>query len=204
MVWLSLGILFVGSLVVFCLLYKKDIRRGDNNPTANNGAIANLTPQAPIKQALSQLLREAEIGSLWIIRSFDERGRHVFSVFVRGDLDDQQLDGLSRRDVVAFDKGISIHRRTLVAFMNRHDGPLARLANSEDIGWAGAELIRRCHQWGLIGGGLMAAFRNIVATRPRRAESTATETSLARLEQILAPSQAAPIRRESQIFNLSG
>lgn len=164
--------------------------------------------QPPINTALLESLRQAEIGSLWVIHSINERGRRVNDLLVLGDLDERQLDALSRKDIVPFDRTFSLHRSILTNFMHRNNGPLARLADGEDIGWSATELIRKCHQWGIISGGVMETFRRIISSRPRKPGSTATEAAMARIEQILAelptPAPASPkVRRESQIFSLS-
>ncbi|MEK9183182.1 MAG: hypothetical protein AAB849_01615 [Patescibacteria group bacterium] len=205
---------FIGLLLWLLIIVSVKLIVAKKKAVAEkDGHRANLTvihdttvDERPINQHLLELLRQASIGSLWVMCRLNERGRRVYDLLVRGDLDEAALQNLSRLDVVAFDRSISQHRSVLTAFMFCNDGPLARLADGDDIGWAMAELIRKCNAWGVIGGGVKKAFSTIIASRSRQAGSTATETAMSRIEQILAEPplrDGAPAPRPSQIFQAS-
>ncbi|MBI5022556.1 MAG: hypothetical protein HZC05_00050 [Candidatus Magasanikbacteria bacterium] len=149
-----------------------------------------------------ELLSQADIGTLWIINHHDG-GRHTYEILVRGVLSAEHLDNLQNQDVDEFQRRNPAHRRTFMAALNGADGVLAKLADGEDIGWAGAELIRRCNEWGIYPGGIKAAFGSVIAGRPQIPGSTGTNAAMTRLNFILEPSKGIPAqiqRRDSQFF----
>lgn len=167
---------------------------------------AKATAQAPLPKPkdVRGLLSQADVGTLWIITHTDDQThRRTYEIFVRGVLNEEHLDNLQHQDVEAFQRRNPLHRRTFMAALNGADGVMAKLADGEDLGWAGAELIRRCDEWGIYPGGIKAAFGSVVAGRPQIPGSTGTNAALTRLQFILEPSKEAPVplqRRDSQFF----
>lgn len=200
-------IVFFVSVTVACgVIIIKILNRYQKGKTVAKeqefGFNATLIPfPSKVDTTLVEVLRQAEMGTLWVINQIDGHGRRKFELFVRGDLDEKQLDRLGRQNVAPFSRGNPMHKRTLLVAMSGANGVLARLAGGEDIGWAGAELIRKCDAWGICAGGIHATFNSVVASRPQIPGSTGTKEAMTRLQFILAPPKdVLPQRHDSQIF----
>lgn len=190
--------------VILVILFKnKKIEQSPHSRHQSEPEVAKTVPPLTKGKNVRELLSQADIGTLWIINHMDGRGRRTYEIFVRGVLSSEHLDNLQNQDVEEFDRRNPAHCRTLMATLNGSDGVLARLAEGEDIGWAGTELIRKCNEWGIYPGGIKAAFGSVVAGRLQIPGSTGTNTALNRLQFILESSKEAPVplqRRDSQFF----
>lgn len=199
---LAAGIL---SVILFVLAKSKKQEDSSHRVHKAEPEIRSAVPSpAGKKKDVRELLSHAEVGTLWVITHTDDcTHRRTYEIFVRGDLCEEYLDNLSHQDVEEFSRRNPTHRRTLMAALNGANGAMAKLADGEDIGWAGAEMIRKCNDWGIYPGGIMAAFGSVIAGRLQIPQSKGTNTALTRLQFILEPSKGVTVslqRRDSQFF----
>lgn len=191
-----------GSILVI-LFKNKKTEQSPHSRHQSEPEVAKIAPPLAKNRNIRELLSQADIGTMWIINHTDGHGRHTYEIFVRGVLSGEHLDNLQNQDVEEFDRRNPAHRRTLMAALNGTYGVFAKLVDGEDIGWAGAELVRKCNEWGIYPGGIKAAFGSAIVGRLQIPGSTGTNTALNRLQFILEPSKEAPIplqRRNSQFF----
>lgn len=197
-----LASIICGSILVI-LFKSKKTEQPPYSRHQSEPEVAKIVPPPKKDKNVRELLIQADIGTLWAINHVDGRGRRTYEIFVRGVLSEEHLDNIQNQDVEEFDRRNPAHCRTLMAALNGADGVLAKLAEGEDIGWAGTELIRKCNEWGIYPGGIKAAFGSVIAGRLQIPGSTGTNTALNRLQFILESSKQAPIplqRRDSQFF----
>lgn len=170
--------------------------------------LTNSLPKEPEKEtltALQQLIR-APAGSFWIItRTEEETKRTWHEIFIRGEeILMEQLDALLKKGpLTAFDRANPQHKRILMTVLHGTNGILVRLTREEEIGWAGAEIIRQCVHWGLVPQSqLMTLYQSTATSSPRQPGSRGTEAGLARLQLILNETASAPVRRDSQFLRI--
>lgn len=170
---------------------------------------SDLLSQVPEKETLASLqqLITAQPGSFWIITRTTDEIEHIrHEIFVRGEeIRMEQVGALLKEGLLtAFDRANPQHKRILMTVLHGADGIMARLAREEEIGWAGAEIIRQCVRWGIVPQSqLLILYQSTAAAAPRQPGSRGTEAGLQRLQLILNE-VAVPLRRDSQFLKVGG
>ena len=134
-----LAAVICGAILVVLFKGKKQEQSRSDARMAEFEAKATAQTPSPKPKDVRELLSQAEVGTLWIITHTDDlTHRRTYEIFVRGVLSEEHLDNLEHQDVEAFQRRNPLHRRTFMAALNGADGVLTRLADGEDLGWAGA------------------------------------------------------------------